>query len=60
MSALPREIVEKFLKRLSESNSDDIDDEKIEKLRDLLTSGGKPKVEDLVEVFAPTPGEGVK
>ena len=53
MVALPQQIAEKFLAKLSESA--DIDAETIGKLRSLLAAKGKLKADDLVSVFSPPP-----
>lgn len=49
MATLPQIISEKFLKKLAESK--EIDAEKIEQLRILLSDSKKPKPDDFVRVF---------
>lgn len=51
---LQQQISEKFLAKLAESK--DVDSEKIEQLRILLTASRKPKAEDFVKIFSLTAG----
>ena len=56
MANLQQQIAEKFLAALAESG--DIDAEKIDQLRQLLTRGKKPKADEFIRVFtAPAGGE---
>jgi hypothetical protein len=49
MTTLYQKIGEQFLSRLA--NSTEIDSKKVERLRGLITSGKKLKVQELVTVF---------
>lgn len=53
MGTLRQQIAQKFLEALTQSQA--IDSEKIEQLRDLLTNK-KPKPEDFVKIFSQPPG----
>lgn len=56
MPNLQQQIAEKFLAALAESK--DVDPEKINQLRQLLTRGKKPKADEFIRVFtAPAGGE---
>ncbi len=56
MASLQQQIAEKFLAALTESEG--VDAEKINQLRQLLTRGKKPKADEFVRVFtAPAGGE---
>jgi hypothetical protein len=55
---LQQQIVEKFLAKLAESN--DVDSDKIEKLRSLLANGKKLKAEDVVKTFSLPAGGDLK
>jgi hypothetical protein len=55
MVTLQQTIAEKFLSRLSESES--VSADKIEKLRALLADNKKPKPEDLTKIFSLTSGD---
>ena len=58
MLTLQRRIAEKFLEQLSKSK--DVDDEKIDQLRKLLTQGKKPKADDFVKIFMLPAGGDIK
>jgi hypothetical protein len=58
MSTIQKEIVTKFLASLSAAKM--LEEEKIEQLRVLLTSGKTLKTEELVKLFAEPSGGDVK
>lgn len=58
MAKLPEEIAETFLAKVTESP--DVTPEMVENLRALLSTKKKPKVDELVKVFAPPTGGEVK
>jgi len=56
MPTLQQQIAEKFLARLAESK--DVDAEKIDQLRTILTNNTRPKADDFVKIFSlPTGGD---
>lgn len=57
MPTLQEKIVKVFLEKLSTEGP--VDAHNIERLRALLTSDKKPKVDDLVKAFSPPPEEDV-
>lgn len=58
MTSLQQQIVEKFLAKLTEST--DVDIQKIEQLKNLLTDKKKLKPDDLVKIFSLPLGEPIK
>ena len=58
MATLQRQVLEILFLRLSQSK--EIDAEKVAKLKAMLTSDKKPKVDDLVKIFSTPPGGDVK
>ena len=58
MPTLQQQITEKFLATLAESK--DVDAEKIDQIRSLLTSNKKLKPDDLVKIFSLPAGGDLK
>ena len=58
MPTLQQQITEKFLAMLAESK--DVDAEKIDQIRSLLTSSKKLKADDLVKIFSLPAGGDLK
>ena len=58
MVTLQQQIAEKFLAKIEESK--DVDAEKIDQLRALLSTGKKPKAEDFVKIFSLPDGGDLK
>lgn len=58
MSNLQQQIAEKFLASLAESKN--LDTDKIDQLRQLLTRGKKPKADEFIRIFAVPAGGEVK
>lgn len=58
MPTLQQQIAEKFLAKLAESK--DVDGEKIDLLRSLLTDSKKVKADDFVKVFSLPAGGDLK
>jgi hypothetical protein len=58
MASLQQSIAEKFLVALAQNK--DIDADKIEKMRQLLARGTKPKADEFVRVFTTPVGGEVK
>lgn len=58
MPTLQQQIAEKFLAKLADSK--DIDAEKIEQIRGLLTGGKKLKADDFVKIFSLPAGGDLK
>lgn len=58
MATLQQQIVEKFLAKLAESKQ--VDADRIEQLRKLVTDGKKLKADDLVKIFSLPAGGDVK
>jgi hypothetical protein len=56
MATLQQQIAEKFLAKLAESK--DVNAEKIDQLRSLLTDGKKLKADDFVKIFSRPAGGG--
>jgi len=56
MATLQKNIAAKFLATLAEGA--EVDSEKIEKIRELLEDGKKPKADDFIKIFStPTGGD---
>lgn len=56
MANLQKNIVAKFLATLAEGA--EVDSEKIEKIRELLEDGKKPKADDFIKIYStPTGGD---
>jgi hypothetical protein len=58
MATLQQQIAEKFLAKIAESK--DVDAEKIDQLRTLLTNSKKPKADDFVKIFSLPAGGNLK
>jgi hypothetical protein len=58
MATLQQQIAEAFLTKLAESK--DIAPAMVEELRSLLTSGKKPKPDDIMKIFSAPPGGDLK
>ena len=58
MPTLQKQITEKFLSKLAESQ--DVDAEKIDRLRSLLASSKKLKADDFVKIFSVSAGGDLK
>ena len=58
MPTLQEQITEKFLAKLADSK--DVDAEKIDQLRTLLSSSKRPKADDFVRVFTLPAGGDLK
>jgi hypothetical protein len=58
MPTLQEQIAEKFLAKLADSK--DVDAEKIDQLRTLLSSSKRPKADDFVKVFTLPAGGDLK
>lgn len=54
MPTLQQQIVERFLARLAESQG--LDRERLDKLRELMTSEKPPKADDFVSMFSMSAG----
>lgn len=54
MATLYQIIAEKFFAKLAEDGT--IDAEKMDQLRLLIQGSKKPKADDFVKIFAPSPG----
>ena len=58
MATIQQQIADKFLAKLTESK--DVDAEKINQLRSVLSDNKKVKAEDLVKVFSAPAGGDIK
>lgn len=58
MATLQNKIADKFLSSLAESG--EVDAEKLELIRQLITKGKKPKADDFAKVFSTPKGGNVK
>jgi hypothetical protein len=58
MANLHQQIAEKFLAKLADSKTTDIDT--IDKLRNLLVAGKKIRAEDFVKIFSATSDTDIK
>ena len=58
MPTLQQQIAEKFLAKLA--GSKDLHSETVDQLRTLLSSGKKPKVDEIVKVFQHPGGSDIK
>ncbi|MEW5980137.1 MAG: hypothetical protein AB1898_30450 [Acidobacteriota bacterium] len=58
MGTLQQQIAAKFLAKLAESKQ--VDADKIEQLRKLLTGSKKPKADDFVKIFTLPSGRDIK